>query len=56
LCLDGGRGLWENAWRACMERQHGQKSHPPNPETPLQPRSGISCDIACSLMLFDLFD
>ncbi|XP_027912993.1 uncharacterized protein LOC114173009 isoform X1 [Vigna unguiculata] len=36
---DGGRGLWENAWRACMERQHGQKSHPPNPETPLQPRS-----------------
>ncbi|XP_068467898.1 uncharacterized protein [Phaseolus vulgaris] len=36
---DGGRSLWENAWRACMERQHGQKSHPANPETPLQPRS-----------------
>ena len=29
-----------------MERQHGQKSHPANPETPLQSRSGISCDIA----------
>ncbi|XP_022643121.1 uncharacterized protein LOC106777518 isoform X3 [Vigna radiata var. radiata] len=36
---DGGRSLWENAWRACMERQHGQKSHPANPETPVQPRS-----------------
>ncbi|BAU00437.1 hypothetical protein VIGAN_10203200 [Vigna angularis var. angularis] len=36
---DGGRNLWENAWRACMERQHGQKSHPANPETPVQPRS-----------------
>ncbi|KAI4315247.1 hypothetical protein L6164_028077 [Bauhinia variegata] len=37
---DGGKSIWENAWRACMERQHGQKSHPINPETPLQPRSG----------------
>ncbi|XP_061368295.1 uncharacterized protein LOC133311286 isoform X2 [Gastrolobium bilobum] len=36
---DGGRSIWENAWRACMERQHGQKSHPVNPETPLQSRS-----------------
>ncbi|XP_020216383.1 uncharacterized protein LOC109800099 isoform X2 [Cajanus cajan] len=36
---DGGRSIWENAWRACMERQHGQKSHPANPETPLQSRS-----------------
>ncbi|KAH1157371.1 hypothetical protein AAZX31_11G033300 [Glycine max] len=36
---DGGRSLWENAWRTCMERQHGQKSHPANPETPLQSRS-----------------
>ncbi|KAL2669113.1 hypothetical protein AAZV13_01G168000 [Glycine max] len=36
---DGGRSLWDNAWRACMERQHGQKSHPANPETPLQSRS-----------------
>lgn len=56
LFLDGGRSLWENAWRTCMERQHGQKSHPANPETPLQSRSGISCDIAFSLVLFfDLF-
>ncbi|RDX90454.1 hypothetical protein CR513_27676, partial [Mucuna pruriens] len=36
---DGGRSLWENGWRACMERQHGQKSHPANLETPLQSRS-----------------
>ncbi|CAJ1928519.1 unnamed protein product [Sphenostylis stenocarpa] len=36
---DGGRSLWENAWRACMERQHGKKAHPANPETPLQSRS-----------------
>ncbi|KAK7406270.1 hypothetical protein VNO78_07893 [Psophocarpus tetragonolobus] len=36
---DGGRSLWEHAWRACMERQHGQKSLPANPETPLQSRS-----------------
>nr|XP_029148733.1 uncharacterized protein LOC112749627 [Arachis hypogaea] len=37
---DGGRSIWEKAWRACMERQHGQKSHPVNPETPLQSKSG----------------
>ncbi|KAG4987597.1 hypothetical protein JHK85_030580 [Glycine max] len=41
---DGGRSLWENAWRTCMERQHGQKSHPANPETPLQSRSGLGSD------------
>ncbi|XP_061337001.1 uncharacterized protein LOC133284060 isoform X2 [Gastrolobium bilobum] len=37
---DGGRSLWENAWRSCMERQRGKKSHPINPETSLQSRSG----------------
>ncbi|XP_012574498.1 protein SWOLLEN 1-like isoform X3 [Cicer arietinum] len=37
--LDGGRSIWENVWRVCIERQHSQKSHPINPETPLQSRS-----------------
>ncbi|KAK4260388.1 hypothetical protein QN277_003511 [Acacia crassicarpa] len=37
---DGGRSLWENAWRMCGERQHGQKSLLMNPETPVQSRSG----------------
>ncbi|CAJ1943342.1 unnamed protein product [Sphenostylis stenocarpa] len=37
---DGGRSIWQNAWSSCMERQHGKKSHPMNPETPLQSRSG----------------
>ncbi|RDY01753.1 hypothetical protein CR513_14880, partial [Mucuna pruriens] len=37
---DGGRSIWQNAWSFCMERQHGKKSHPINPETPLQSRSG----------------
>ncbi|OMO52473.1 hypothetical protein COLO4_37160 [Corchorus olitorius] len=37
---DGGRTIWENAWRVCMERLHGQKSHLVTPETPLQPRIG----------------
>ncbi|CAI8589138.1 unnamed protein product [Vicia faba] len=36
---DGGRNIWENVWRACMERQLSQKSHPVTPETPLQSRS-----------------
>uniref|UniRef100_F6I1M3 Agenet-like domain-containing protein n=2 Tax=Vitis vinifera TaxID=29760 RepID=F6I1M3_VITVI len=40
---DGGRSLWENAWHASVERLQGQKSHPSNPETPLQSRSGTSC-------------
>ncbi|XP_021281568.1 uncharacterized protein LOC110414569 isoform X4 [Herrania umbratica] len=35
---DGGRSIWENAWRACIERVHGQKSHLVSPETPLQSR------------------
>lgn len=43
LCSDGGRSLWENAWRVSVERLQGQKSHPSNPETPLQSRSGTSC-------------
>ncbi|KAL5186565.1 hypothetical protein HKD37_05G012401 [Glycine soja] len=37
---DGGRSIWQNAWSSCMEKQHGKKSHPMNPETPLQSRSG----------------
>ncbi|EOY24313.1 G2484-1 protein, putative isoform 5 [Theobroma cacao] len=37
---DGGRSIWENAWRACIERVHGQKSHLVSPETPLQSRIG----------------
>ncbi|XP_019445049.1 PREDICTED: uncharacterized protein LOC109348895 isoform X2 [Lupinus angustifolius] len=37
---DGGKSIWENVWRACMERHHSQRSHPVNPETPLQSRSG----------------
>ncbi|CAK8539492.1 unnamed protein product [Lathyrus sativus] len=36
---DGGRNIWENVWRACMERQHSQKSHHVTPETPLHSRS-----------------
>ncbi|XP_065632874.1 uncharacterized protein LOC112028026 isoform X5 [Quercus suber] len=36
---DGGRNVWENAWRACMERLHSQKSLPITPETPLPSRS-----------------
>ncbi|XP_028762584.1 uncharacterized protein LOC114720990 isoform X2 [Neltuma alba] len=36
---DGGRNTWEKAWRACIERQLGQKSHSLNPETPQQSRS-----------------
>lgn len=35
--------MWENAWRVCIERLHGQKSTPINPETPLQSRSGTFC-------------
>ncbi|KAK9274656.1 hypothetical protein L1049_021907 [Liquidambar formosana] len=38
---DGGRGIWENAWRVSVERLHGQKTLPSNPETPLQPRSEL---------------
>ncbi|KAE9607437.1 putative transcription factor interactor and regulator C3H-WRC/GRF family [Lupinus albus] len=37
---DGGRSMWESVWCSFIERQHGQKSHPGNPETPLQSRSG----------------
>ncbi|KAE9613141.1 putative Agenet-like domain-containing protein [Lupinus albus] len=37
---DGGKSIWENVWRACVERHHSQRSHPTNPETPLQSRSG----------------
>ncbi|GAU24507.1 hypothetical protein TSUD_156190, partial [Trifolium subterraneum] len=37
---DGGRNFWEKTWSSCLERQRGHKSHPINPETPLQARSG----------------
>ncbi|KAJ8775209.1 hypothetical protein K2173_020213 [Erythroxylum novogranatense] len=37
---DGGRSIWENAWRSCIERLHGQKPHFATPETPLQSRTG----------------
>ncbi|XP_017421394.1 uncharacterized protein LOC108331249 isoform X2 [Vigna angularis] len=44
---DGGRSIWQNAWSSCMERQHGKKSHPMNPEMPLQSRSGArTTDVA----------
>nr|XP_004299428.2 PREDICTED: uncharacterized protein LOC101301199 isoform X1 [Fragaria vesca subsp. vesca]XP_011464407.1 PREDICTED: uncharacterized protein LOC101301199 isoform X1 [Fragaria vesca subsp. vesca] len=38
---DGGRSIWENAWRMCVERLHSQKSTPSNPETPLQSSSDL---------------
>ncbi|PIN20584.1 hypothetical protein CDL12_06727 [Handroanthus impetiginosus] len=38
--FDGGRGVWEPSWRACVERLHGQKSHGNNSETPVPSRSG----------------
>ncbi|KAK8658209.1 hypothetical protein V6N13_036420 [Hibiscus sabdariffa] len=37
---DGGRTVWENAWRAGVERVHGQKSLLVSPETPLQSHIG----------------
>lgn len=37
---DGGRSTWESAWRTCVERLHGQKSHASSAETPIQSRSG----------------
>ncbi|KAK8520822.1 hypothetical protein V6N12_004749 [Hibiscus sabdariffa] len=37
---DGGRTIWENAWRAGIERVHGQKSLLVSPETPLQSHIG----------------
>ncbi|KAL6979753.1 hypothetical protein U1Q18_021408 [Sarracenia purpurea var. burkii] len=36
---DGGRSVWEPFWRACVERNQRQKSHPNKSETPVQPRS-----------------
>ncbi|XP_038995867.1 uncharacterized protein LOC120120262 [Hibiscus syriacus] len=38
--LDGGRIIWENAWRAGIERVHGQKSLLVRLETPLQSNIG----------------
>ncbi|XP_044485714.1 uncharacterized protein LOC123211201 isoform X2 [Mangifera indica] len=37
---DGGKSVWETAWRACMERHHGQNPVLNNAETPLQSRPG----------------
>ncbi|KAG6684184.1 hypothetical protein I3842_12G050200 [Carya illinoinensis] len=38
---DGGKSIWENAWRASAERLHIHKSQPITPETPLQLRPGV---------------
>ncbi|GMJ06117.1 hypothetical protein HRI_004280700 [Hibiscus trionum] len=38
--LDGGRTIWENAWRAGIERVYGQKLLLVSPETPLQSHIG----------------
>ncbi|XP_040989430.1 uncharacterized protein LOC121236967 isoform X1 [Juglans microcarpa x Juglans regia] len=38
---DGGKSIWENAWRACAEKLHIHKSQPITPETPLQLRPGV---------------
>uniref|UniRef100_A0A5B6ZKG5 Agenet-like domain-containing protein n=1 Tax=Davidia involucrata TaxID=16924 RepID=A0A5B6ZKG5_DAVIN len=38
---DGGKSIWEPAWRACVERVQGQKSHPNISETPVQSRSEL---------------
>ncbi|KAF8032808.1 hypothetical protein BT93_D1636 [Corymbia citriodora subsp. variegata] len=35
---DGGRSMWENAWRKCRERVLGQTVHPASIETPSQSR------------------
>ncbi|XP_019057233.1 PREDICTED: uncharacterized protein LOC104806728 isoform X2 [Tarenaya hassleriana] len=35
---DGGKGIWDKPWRACVERT--QKSHAATPETPLQLHAG----------------
>nr|GLL25936.1 uncharacterized protein LOC109147069 isoform X2 [Ipomoea trifida] len=37
---DGGKGTWEAAWRACLERHLGPRSHVINTETPVRSRSG----------------
>ncbi|KAJ4838545.1 hypothetical protein Tsubulata_032876 [Turnera subulata] len=37
---DGGRSIWDNAWRSCIERHLGKKSQVINAETPVQSRSG----------------
>ncbi|XP_027775043.1 uncharacterized protein LOC107027921 isoform X3 [Solanum pennellii] len=36
---DGCRSLWDPAWRACVERIHGQRSRAGNNETPSHSRS-----------------
>ncbi|VFQ63723.1 unnamed protein product [Cuscuta campestris] len=37
---DGGRNIWEPAWRACVQKICGHKSHAIGPETPVQSCSG----------------
>ncbi|KAK6947567.1 Agenet-like domain [Dillenia turbinata] len=39
---DGGRRVWENAWRTSVERFYSQKSHSGVGDTPLQSHSGAS--------------
>ncbi|KAJ4953964.1 hypothetical protein NE237_030796 [Protea cynaroides] len=38
--VDGGRSLWENAWRVAVEKLHNQKSPLSYPETPVHSHSG----------------
>ncbi|RAL54697.1 hypothetical protein DM860_001825 [Cuscuta australis] len=38
---EGGRGVWEPAWRSCVERLHGQKSPIIGPEGAGEPGSGL---------------
>ncbi|XP_010264342.1 PREDICTED: uncharacterized protein LOC104602374 isoform X2 [Nelumbo nucifera] len=37
---DGGRSLWDNVWRASLQRLHNQKHMHGNSETPLQSHPG----------------
>ncbi|XP_022875433.1 uncharacterized protein LOC111393895 isoform X1 [Olea europaea var. sylvestris] len=37
--FDGGKGIWEHSWRACVERIHNKKSQGNISETPVQSRS-----------------
>lgn len=39
---DGGKGIWEHSWRACVERIHNKKSQGNISETHVQSRSGTS--------------
>lgn len=47
LCtsVDGGKGSWEKAWRACAVR--AQRMRVASPETPAQSRAGFQFDLFC---------